>query len=240
MSNFDKNNNLFCPHDKATKLRKTKTMGKLYDYCEQCGSILINSNNQFYYTVKPKIKQKETEIDPVKIVKEMINYQNRSHPYLNNAFNLNLNEKSSKIQELKDNIFLYLSKRKLLLLYLQNLTKILNYSDLSFYHCLLITDLYLSHNITEKMTEEELLYLLIGFFLISSKFKENDIYEPELYIFCNIDFDFVIEVEKILYYETKCLKLMGYNYFVFSTYDWLNTFMGIGYLFEGEIDKNNI
>ena len=215
MSNYDKNNNLFCPHDKATKLRKTKTKDKLYDYCEQCGSISINNNNQFYYTVKPKIKQKETEIDPVKIVKEMINYQNRSHPYLNNAFNLNLNEKSSKIQELKENIFLYLSKRKLLLLYLQNLTKILNYSDLSFYHCLLITDLYLSHNITEKMTDEELLYILIGFFLISSKFKENDIFEPELYIFCNIDFDCILEIEKILYYETKCLKLIKYNFFVY-------------------------
>ena len=33
MSNYDKNNNLFCPHDKATKLRKTKTKDKLYDYC---------------------------------------------------------------------------------------------------------------------------------------------------------------------------------------------------------------
>jgi hypothetical protein len=32
---------------------------------------------------------------------------------------------------------------------------------------------------------------------------------------------------------------MGYNFFCFSTYDWLNTFMGIGYLFQGEIDTNN-
>ena len=238
MSNYEKNN-LFCSHNKVSKSIKSKKQNKLYDYCEQCGSISINYKNNIYYTIKPRIKQKEIEIDPVRIVKEMKRHQNESHPYLNNVFNLNLNEKSLKIQEIKEKIFLYLSKRKLLLLYLQNITKILNYSDLSFYHCLLITDLYLSHNINEKMTDEELLYILIGFFLISSKYKETDIFEPELYIFCNIDFDCLLSVEKILFYEAKCLKLIKYNFFVYSTYDWLNIFMGIGYIFEGEIDENN-
>ena len=90
------------------------------------------------------------------------------------------------------------------------------------------------------MTDKDIIYYLIGFFLNSSKFKETDIFEPELYIFCNNDSEYDLKKEMISYYETKCLKLMGYNYFVFSTYDWLNTFMGIGYLFEGEIDKNNI
>ena len=36
----------------------------------------------------------------------MIKLQNRSQPYLNNFFNLNLNEKSSKLQEIKERIFL--------------------------------------------------------------------------------------------------------------------------------------
>ena len=89
------------------------------------------------------------------------------------------------------------------------------------------------------MTNEDLIYYLIGFFLNSSKFKETDIYEPELYIFCNNDSEYNLNIERIAYYEAKCLKLMGYNFLVFSTYDWLNTFMGIGYIFEGEIDKNN-
>ena len=240
MSNNEKKmNNLFCSHIKSSKPIKDQNKNKIYDYCEKCGSISLNHNNHYYYTIKPISKQKELEIDPIKIVKEMKNYQNKSQPYLNNAFNLNLDEKSSKLQEIKERIFLYLSKRKLLLLYLQNITKILNYSDLSFYHCLLITDLYLSHNISEEMSDEELLYILIGFFLIASKFKETDIFEPELYIFCNIDFDYMLSVEKILYYETKCLKLIEYNFFNYSTYDWLNIFMGNGYIFEGEIDINN-
>ena len=160
MSNNEKKmNNLFCSHIKSSKPIKDQNKNKIYDYCEKCGSISLNHNNHYYYTIKPISKQKELEIDPIKIVKEMKNYQNKSQPYLNNAFNLNLDEKSSKLQEIKERIFLYLSKRKLLLLYLQNITKILNYSDLSFYHCLLITDLYLSHNITENMTDEELLYI---------------------------------------------------------------------------------
>ena len=236
MSSNEKNN--FCSHINKDKY-KVDNKNKLYDYCSECGSISLNMNNNNYYTIKPIVKQKEIEIDPIKVVKEMIKLQNKSKPYLNNVFNLNLNEESSKLQEIKERIFLYLSKRKLLLLYLQNITKVLNYSDLSFYHCLLITDLYLSHNISEEMSDEELLYLLIGFFLISSKFKETDIFEPELYIFCNIDFDFILSVEKILYYEAKCLKLIKYDFFIFSTYDWLNIFMGIGYIFDGEIDKND-
>ncbi len=240
MSNNEKNNNnnMFCSHTNKKKIID-KNKNKLYDYCSECGSVSLNLNNNYYYTIKPLAKQKELEIDPIKIVKEMINLQDKSHPYLNNVFNLNLNESSTKLQEMKEKIFLYLSKRKLLLLYLQNITKVLNYSDLSFYHCLLIMDLYLSHNISEKMSDEELLYILIGFFLIASKFKETDIFEPELYIFCNIDFDYALSVDKILFYEAKCLKIIGYNFFIYSTYDWLNIFMGIGYIFDGEIDKNN-
>ena len=151
MSSNEKNsnNNIFCSH-KGNKKNIGKNKNKIYDYCSECGSVSLNLNNNYYYTIKPLVKQKELEIDPIKIVKEMINLQDKSHPYLNNVFNLNLNENASKLQEMKEKIFLYLSKRKLLLLYLQNITKVLNYSDLSFYHCLLIMDLYLSHNISEK------------------------------------------------------------------------------------------
>ena len=228
-------NELLCSH---TKTIQTKT--KSHIYCSQCGSISINYNNNFFFTVKPKSMENEIEIDPIQVVKEMKNNQKRSYPFLENDFNINPKESPSKIKEIKEKIFLYLSKRKTLLLYLQNITKTLNYSDLSFYHCLLEIDLFLSQNISEKMTDEDCIYYLIGFFLNSSKFKETDIYEPELYIFCNSDSNYNLKKEIISYYESKCLKLMGYNFFVFSTYDWINTFMGVGYIFECEIDKNNL
>ena len=43
-----------------------------------------------------------------------------------------------------------------------------------------------------------------------------------------------------MYYEAKCLKLVKYDFFIYSTYDWLNIFMGNGYIFEGEIDDKEI
>ena len=223
-----------CSHSKALKDNT-----KPYIYCPQCGSISINHADNSYFTLKPKSMENEIEIDPVKAFIEMKKNQKRSFPFLENDFNINPNETPEKINQIKEKIFFYLSKRKTLLIYLQNITKILNYSDLSFYHCLLDIDLYLSQHISERMSNEDLIYYLIGFFLNSSKFKETDIYEPELYIFCNNDSEYNLNIERISYYEAKCLKLMGYNFFVFSTYDWLNTFMGIGYIFEGEIDKNN-
>ena len=236
MSNNEaKNKNNLCTHSISLK-----TNSNQYIYCPKCGSISINYENNSYYTLKPKNMENEIEIDPVQVVKEMIKNQKINFPFLENDFNINPNESQSKINQIKENIFLYLSKRKTLLLYLQNITRILNYSDLSFYHCLLVIDLYLSHNISQKMTDEDLIYYLIGFFLNSSKFKETDIYEPELYIFCNNDSKYNLNKERISYYEAKCLKLMGYNFFIFSAYDWLSTFMGIGYIFEGEIDKNNL
>ena len=236
MSNNEaKNKNNLCTHSISLK-----TNSNQYIYCPKCGSISINYENNSYYTLKPKNMENEIEIDPVQVVKEMIKNQKINFPFLENDFNINPNESQSKINQIKENIFLYLSKRKTLLLYLQNITRILNYSDLSFYHCLLDIDLYLSHNISQKMTNEDLIYYLIGFFLNSSKFKETDIYEPELYIFCNNDSKYNLNKERISYYEAKCLKLIGYNFFIFSAYDWLSTFMGIGYIFDGEIDKNNL
>ena len=239
MPKNEKNKNPICLHTKTASSKNINPKDNSYDYCTECGSISINYNNHYYYTLKPLMKQKELEVDPIKVVRQMKKLVKINHPYLDNVFNLNLNENETKIIEIKEKISIYLSIRKFLLLHLQNITKVLNYSDLSFYHCLLLTDLYLSHNINEDMTEEELLYLLIGFFLVASKFKETDIFEPELYIFSKLEVDFMITVEKILYYEAKCSQYINHDFFIYSTYDWLNIFMGIGYIFEGEIDKEN-
>ena len=232
--NNRKINNKLCSH-KGTALEKNLVpKNNSYDYCPHCGSISIFHNNQYYFTIKPAAKNKKLEVDPIKIVNEMKSSEKENY-FLDNLYNIS--DKDLKYQILQKRIALYLSKRKLLLYFLQNITKSLNYSDLSFYHCLLLTDLYLSYNMNENMSDEKLLYLLIGFFLIASKFRENDIFEPEVYIFCDFDWDFDLTPDKILYYETKCLKAIKYDFFIYSTYDWLSIFMGIGYVFEGEIDS---
>lgn len=235
MSNILVNNNIiYCLH--AKKQNENTLNNIIYSYCEECGSISIKHNNNFIYTKKPIQKQKSIEVNPIIIANNMKINQELAYPNINNIYNLDINLIGNDI---KEKISLYLTKRKLILLYLQDITRKLNYSDLSFYHCLFLVDLYLSHNITEEMDEEELLSILIGFFLITSKYKETDIYEPELINFNNIDTNIVLSMEKILLYETKCLKFINYNFFVYSAYDWINVFISNGYIFEDEIDNKN-
>ena len=229
--NSNNNDLLFCSH---TKEQKEKTFHKTkYLYCENCGNIAIKHNNNFYYTIKPKLKQKPVEINPILITQLMKLNQETSYPNLYNIYNLDVKDNVSNIRE---KLSIYFAKRKLILLYLQNMTRQLKYTDLSFYHCLLLVDLYLSRNITEEMTEEELLYILIGFFLVSCKLKETDIFEPELIGFNNIDPNIILSFEKIKLYEVQCLKFINYKYFIYSTYDWVNIFISNGFIFENEID----
>lgn len=79
-----------------------------YDYCTQCGSISIMHNDRYYYTLKPNTKQKELEVDPIKIVLEMKKSEYQNHPNLNNEFNLS--EEDLKYPENQERILLYLSK----------------------------------------------------------------------------------------------------------------------------------
>ena len=227
-------NNTFCMHSKMQKENIIYNIS--YSYCPKCGSISVKNKNNFYFTIKPKQKQKPIEFNPVLIINNMKRNQDISYPNLQNIYNLDIKD---NIEKMKEKIEIYFIKRRLALLYLQNMTKKMNYSDLSFYHCLLFVDLYFCHNITEEMGEEEILYIIIGFFLITSKFKETDIYEPQLYNFTDIDTSMNLSFEKIMIYEAKLLKYINYNFCIYSTYDWLNVFIYNGYIFEGEIDDKD-
>ena len=91
----EKSNNkkLFCSHKKTVIEKTTNSKNNLYDYCTECGSISINYNDKFYYTLKPMIKQKVLEVDPIKVVRDMKKNEKKNYPYLDNAFNINPNEK---------------------------------------------------------------------------------------------------------------------------------------------------
>ena len=119
MSKNGKNNNQFCLHTKTASSKNINPKDKSYDYCTECGSISINYNDHYYYTLKPLMKQKELEVDPIKVVRQMKKLVKINHPYLDNVFNLNLNENETKIIEIKEKISIYLSIRKFLLLHLQ-------------------------------------------------------------------------------------------------------------------------
>ena len=225
----------YCLHSKISKEYNINSV--TYLYCLECGNISIKHNNNFIYTIKPKQKQKKAEVNPIVVIRKMKENQNITFPNIDNIYNIN--HKIEKLEDITKKVYIYSQKRKLLLYYLQNITKKLSYSDLSFYHTLFFIDLYFTHNIKEDMTEEELLYLLVGFFLVASKFYETDIFEPEMYNFNNINSGILLSSKLLLLYEMNCLKFLNYNIISYSTFEWLNVITSNGYIFEGEVDNND-
>ena len=210
-----------------------------YSFCKRCGSIMIkNTNGDINYTIKPKHKQGSTEINPIDIIKSMIDRTNTYYPNLNNEYNM---DKEEMINTKKSNKFidLYLDNRKVILLYLQKLMKIFDYTDIIFYQSLYYMDYIFSHKITAEMDEKEILFYLIGYFLCSTKTRESDIIEPQLINFLQIKQNIFLSIKKIVYYEVLCLKSINYNIFSYSAYDWLIQLIGVGIVFDCEIDSEN-
>ena len=210
-----------------------------HSFCSKCGSVLIKtSNNNIYYTLKQKQKQKEAEFDPIEIIKSMKKKTEEEYPYLNNEYNMSDLEKYNK-EKIIQSINLYSKQRKNIILTLQKMMKMLDYSDLIFYQCLFYIDIYLSHNMNEEFSEKKILYYLVGYFLCSVKSKETDIYEPSLDSFCCLKKKIYLSVDKIAYYEVICLQSIKYNMFSYSAYDWMSELITIGVVFDCEINKNN-
>ena len=224
-----------CQIYSETNIKKKKN----YSFCEKCGSILIkDGNNNICYTIKPKQKQKPIEFNPIEIIKSMKKKTDLEYPNLNNEYNMGEQEKYNQEKILKS-INLYLKQRKMIILTLQKMMKMLDFSDLIFFQTLFYIDNYLSHKMTEEFSEKKILYYLVGYFLCSSKLKETDIYEPSLDSFCCLKKKIYLTVEKIAYYEVICLRSIKYNVFSYSAYDWISELNTIGYVFNCEINKNN-
>ena len=210
-----------------------------HSFCDKCGCILIKSNNgRIYYTLKPKQKIKPNDLNPIEIIKSMKKKTEKDYPYLNNEYYMDDIKKYNKESFMKS-INLYLKQRKMIILVLQKMMKMLDFSDLIFYQCLFYIDFYLSQNMTEDMSEKKILYYLVGYFLCSAKLKETDIYEPNLDSFCCLKKKIYLSIDKIAYYEIVCLKSIKYNIFSYSAYDWLTELISIGFVFDCEVNKNN-
>ena len=211
-----------------------------HSFCEKCGSILIKdmqNNETIYYTIKPKQKQKPTELNPIQIIRSMKKKTETDFPFLNNEYNMSGKELENKEETMKS-IDIYLNNRKMIIMTIQKMMKMLDVSDLSFYQCLFYVDYFLSHIITEETTEKEILYYIVGYFICSSKLKETDIYEPSFESFVSIKKKVYLSVEKISLYEIKCLQSIKYNPFAYSAYDWICELISIGLVFNCEIEKS--
>ena len=117
--------------------------------------------------------------------------------------------------------------------------KIFDYTDIIFYQSLYYMDYIFSHKITAEMDEKEILFYLIGYFLCSTKTRESEISEPQLINFLQIKQNIFLSIKKIAYYEVVCLKSINYNIFSYSAYDWLIQLIGVGIVFDCEIDSEN-
>ena len=209
-----------------------------HSFCEKCGSILIKSETgNIYHTVKSKQKKREIEFSPIEVIKAMKKKTEEDYPFLNEDFNINNKEKTDK-ENIINSINIYLKHRDFILSCLQKIMNTFDFSDLIFYHCLFFIDTYLSHTITEEMTEKIILYYLVGYFLIAAKSKEND-YVPNLVPFCHIKKSIYLNIVKIVYYETLCLKTIKYNIFSYSAYEWISELSFIGFVFDCEINKDS-
>ena len=225
-----------CPVSKNKLILKSSIN---HSFCEKCGSVLLKSSSgKINYTIKQKQKVKPVEFDPIEIIKSMKKKTDAEYPYLNNEYNMSDMDQYNKEKILKS-INIYLKHRKSIILNLQKMMKMLDYSDLIFYQCLFYIDSYLSHNMDEEISEKEVLYYLVGYFLCSAKLKETDIYEPTLDSFCYMKKKIYLSMEKIAYYEVICLQSIKYNVFSYSAYDWLSELNTIGYVFDCEINNSN-
>ena len=69
--------------------------------------------------------------------------------------------------------------------------------------------------------------------------KENYSSEIPLLLFVNMKEDLLLSVKQIKYYEVLCLKSINYNIFSHSAYDWIIQLIGIGIVFDCEIEEKN-
>ena len=211
---------------------------KYHSFCQHCGCIIIkNSEGNIFYTLKTKQKRLPFDLSPINLIRHMKKKTEKDYPYINEEFNVNKDDKHMKEKTLKA-INLYLKYRKKLLLKLQKLMQTFDYCDMIFYQCLFYLDTFLSHEITEDFSEKIILYYLIGYFLISVKFKETDIYEPSLDSFYDLSKGHYLSEYKIAYYEIICLRTINYNVFSYSAYDWLSQLISNGIIFNCEINSN--
>ena len=136
----------------------------------------------------------------------------------------------------------YVIQRNKILVYIHKLCTKLKYNDNTFYMALYLADTYLSKIITDDISDKDLFLVILGFFLISAKYIEDDIFEPEYEAFCNFIKNIEpLTIDEIRTSEVQCLILLNHNLYIYSTYDWLNILFNNGIIFEEEImDVNGL
>ena len=202
-----------------------------FSYKEEKNNENINSNKK----VTPLKDNNDFEDKEMQLLKKL-----NDDAINNNIFTPPKTKKKKKLTKLlfDDDIFEKYSRiRNRILIYIHNLCTKMEYNDSSFYFSLYLLDTYLSRIISDEITDRELFLVVLGFFLISSKYIEDDIFEPELQIFCNIEKSILLTIEEIRESEVQCLTLINHNMYIYSVYDWITILLSNGIVFEEELSN---
>ena len=198
-----------------------------------------NNNNSEKNSSPTKSNTNDKEESKTKILQ-----RNNNELINNNTFTPKKQKKKRKLTKLliDEEIFEKYSRiRNRVLIYIHNLCTKMEYNDSSFYFSLYLLDTYLSRIISDDISDRELFLVVLGFFLISSKYIEDDIFEPELQIFCNIEKSILLTINEIRESEVQCLTLINHNMYIYSVYDWITTLLNNGIVFKEEVtDKNEV
>jgi hypothetical protein len=206
-----KHKNEKCKHNKIPNIKD-----KRYTFCQNCGGIIMKNDLTLNYTIKPLSMEKQINEDPIKIYETMI----KRSPIFND---------STTIQNS------YLKIRKIVMTYLQKLSMKMKYSDSTFYRALYYLDNTMRTIV--DINSKQILYFTIAFFIISGKYNENDIFEPDLNDFIQFHEKYILQIDEMIKYEIICLQLIDYNLINYSSYDWLMVLLSNGFIFEEEISK---
>jgi len=209
-----------CSH-KIVK-EKLTIKSRAYFYCYKCGKLIIVKDLKMYES----LNKGKFEFNPIKMINQMILKQKKEIKIIKEKFNNNNNMNIM----MKNNI--YIKNRDIFIFYLKQFCNKMNYSERVFYHCLYLLDSYLIQILKKEISKRTIILITLGFFLISSKFIEIDIFEPNINQFCKIEKDIVISQKEILNMEIKCLQLINYNILNYSTYDWLEILNKVGLIFN--------
>ena len=220
MSNNENTSNNAIPiqYNKCSHKTIKNPKNKKYSYCQDCGGLIMKEKSKNFFITKPISLEKELDEDPV----QLVNIMKERDPI------------SKEKIEIESS---YLKKRKGIISDLQTLSIKLKYSDSTFYRTLYYLDKILG-NITELNTKKTT-YFTLAFFLISGKFNEIDIFEPDLNDFLDFSDKIKISIDEICKYEMLALQLIDYKVIIYSAYDWLMVLLNNGFIFENEIDNTN-
>ena len=223
--NLTKKREKKCSHQIISE--KINKKSRAYFYCYKCGKLIIVKDLNIYET----LNKGKLEFNPIKMVNQMILRQKEEIKTINEQLKKKLDEDFIKSS-------IYIKNRETYIIYLKQLCNKTNFKEKTFYHCLYLLDNYLIYFLKKDISKRSIFLILLGFFLISSKFTEDDIFEPNINQFCRFEKDIVVSQKEILNMEIKCLQIINYNVFNYSAYDWLKIFNKIGIIFN--TNSNNI